>query len=126
MNMFARPLCTECCNPTCSGCGFDFQTVDEARSHVDGIVDNSTKEGRREGEQLVRIARVAARDHRCRFYGMSGIAGTLKPSYGNQCALVTNSHSPCAMETLGKLPDEETCSLIAMLAAQVLGKKSIA
>jgi hypothetical protein len=48
----------------------------------------------------------------CRFYGHSGISGLLTPSYGNQCALIVDAHSPCRFELAGKTPDENECWLV--------------
>lgn len=46
---------------------------------------------------------------RCPFYGFSGFSGILMDTEGNQCALVTGSHSPCYMEFQGQKPDWDEC-----------------
>lgn len=89
---YMRDVCTEYCNPSCPGCGGG------------------------EPEELA-IATTPAVP--CRFYGMNGMSGRLVATHGNQCGLVTNSHSPCAMEMLGDSPDENTCLLVARLVARV-------
>lgn len=58
----------------------------------------------------------------CPFYGCAmfatgmGIAGPkpflLFKTDGNQCALITNSHSPCRMEMNDETPDWKTCILV--------------
>ena len=51
----------------------------------------------------------------CPFYGYSLIFGTvhgtlLVPWAGNRCALITEAHSPCAMETVeGRAPNWVIC-----------------
>ncbi len=47
----------------------------------------------------------------CPFFGHSLWIRTriIAPSHGNQCALVTNAHSPCTMETSGQRPSWEDC-----------------
>lgn len=50
----------------------------------------------------------------CRFYGvavhmMGGTIPVIVPTHGNQCGLITNAHSPCAMEMRGETPDWKTC-----------------
>ncbi len=45
----------------------------------------------------------------CPFYGFNGMFGMMLDSKGNQCALVTGSHSPCAMERGGEQPCWENC-----------------
>lgn len=49
----------------------------------------------------------------CPFYSFAQIGRhddkILFPSYGNQCALVTTTHSPCSMEVAGLIPDWKTC-----------------
>jgi len=52
----------------------------------------------------------------CQFYGMNGMYGTLIPTGGNQCGLITTSHSPCQMELTHQFPDGSHC--IPMLQAQ--------
>jgi hypothetical protein len=46
----------------------------------------------------------ATADEERRFFGAALIA-----SGGNRCALVTNAHSPCAMETAGTDPSWQHC-----------------
>ena len=46
---------------------------------------------------------------RCPFYGFSAARGNLIDTKGNQCALITNSHSPCRMEMNQEDPDWEAC-----------------
>jgi len=48
----------------------------------------------------------------CRYYGMSGAAGRLISTHGNQCALILEAHAPCQMEIAGETPDEKTCRLV--------------
>jgi hypothetical protein len=58
----------------------------------------------------------------CPFYGralyQTRFAATgpqpfvLIDSRGNQCAVVTDSHSPCRMEIHGEVPDWKTCPLV--------------
>jgi hypothetical protein len=47
----------------------------------------------------------------CPFYGhyAAELIRTLIPSHGNQCALITRAHAPCAMEMDGKAPDLDHC-----------------
>lgn len=52
----------------------------------------------------------------CPFYGRSLFRGTdgahpfFAGTAGNQCALITDAHSPCVMETIqGKPPDWSGC-----------------
>lgn len=48
---------------------------------------------------------------RCPFYGRHA-APTMRllvEQYGNQCALVTSSYAPCAMEMAGQLPELARC-----------------
>lgn len=47
----------------------------------------------------------------CKFYGHAAAIGTLFPTGGNQCALVTNAHAPCRMEMEGQEPNWERCPL---------------
>ena len=49
----------------------------------------------------------------CKFYGAAAAAvlNTLIESGGNQCALITEAHAPCRMETAGLDPDLEACEL---------------
>jgi hypothetical protein len=52
--------------------------------------------------------------HACPFYGFSGfgafgIGAPMMDSQGNQCALVVDSHSPCAMLIRGDTPDWFLC-----------------
>lgn len=51
----------------------------------------------------------------CRFYGMNGQFGRLVPTGGNQCGLITDSHSPCKMERNGNPIDESRCPLVLQL-----------
>ena len=37
----------------------------------------------------------------CAFHGFSGMSDVMKDSGGNQCALKTDSYSPCPMEMVG-------------------------
>ena len=46
---------------------------------------------------------------RCPFYGFSGIPGILMDTEGNQCALVSDSYSPCYMEFQGQKPNWDEC-----------------
>lgn len=50
----------------------------------------------------------------CPFYGMSHpiMVGHLLDSEGNQCALITSSHSPCKMEMAGQAPDWDKCGFL--------------
>jgi hypothetical protein len=53
----------------------------------------------------------------CPFYGCAlwkpdPFPVMLLDSHGNQCALVTLSHSPCQMELMGQVPDWRTCTLV--------------
>lgn len=48
----------------------------------------------------------------CRFYGQNGMFGGLVKTLGNQCGLITESHSPCQMEMASEKPDEKVCSLV--------------
>lgn len=47
----------------------------------------------------------------CCFYGKHWAGSTfgLVDSCGNQCALITRSYSPCAMEITGQAPEEMAC-----------------
>jgi hypothetical protein len=51
------------------------------------------------------------RTHLCPFYGYvaSTALRVLMPSGGNQCALITDAHSPCKQELAGKPLHLETC-----------------
>jgi hypothetical protein len=55
--------------------------------------------------------------HGCTYYGHSGVIGItparLIASHGNQCALIRDSHAPCAMEVNGQQPDELDCPIVA-------------
>lgn len=48
----------------------------------------------------------------CRWYGRNGQFGRLVPTGGNQCGLITASHSPCQMERNGYPVDETRCPLV--------------
>ena len=44
--------------------------------------------------------------HNCPFYGFFlGLNNALMDQNGNQCALITNSYSPCHMEIRAKTPN---------------------
>ena len=45
----------------------------------------------------------------CVYYGKNGMFGTLIPQGGNQCGMVINAHSPCAMEIQGLIPEWTNC-----------------
>lgn len=45
----------------------------------------------------------------CPFYGFRGMFGVLMDSKGNQCALITESYSPCQMEMREQQPDWSEC-----------------
>lgn len=49
----------------------------------------------------------------CPYYGKSSPPGNfgIVPTGGNQCALITEAHSPCRMEIKGDAPDFEHCEL---------------
>lgn len=47
----------------------------------------------------------------CPFYGFSNMGGSLIDSKGNQCALITNSYSPCQMEMREEEPNWQSCPL---------------
>jgi len=55
-------------------------------------------------------------------YGLFRLEGqypfTLINQFGNRCALVTGSHSPCQMEIAGEPPDWRTCSLLAAVRCE--------
>ena len=46
----------------------------------------------------------------CPFYGFNGMFDVMIDSKGNQCALITDSHSPCQMEMQKQRPDWSKCS----------------
>ena len=48
----------------------------------------------------------------CHFYGKAIGAARLIDTHGNQCALITERHSPCQMEIANRTPDETTCPLV--------------
>tara|TARA_Y100000034_G_C6888479_1_gene408324 strand:+ start:1185 stop:1526 length:342 start_codon:yes stop_codon:yes gene_type:complete len=49
--------------------------------------------------------------YQCPFYGFSNLPqNTLIYSGGNQCALITNSFSPCQMEMRKETPDWTKCN----------------
>lgn len=48
----------------------------------------------------------------CHFYGKAIGANRFIDTYGNQCALITESHSPCQMEIASQTPDEKICPLV--------------
>lgn len=50
---------------------------------------------------------------RCRLYGKNGMFGRLIPSGGDECALITDTYSPCKMEMHGHAPDETRCTFFA-------------
>jgi hypothetical protein len=48
----------------------------------------------------------------CPFYGVTLVVldtPALVPSRGNQCALITEAHAPCAMEICGEIPEWREC-----------------
>lgn len=45
----------------------------------------------------------------CPFYGFNGMHGSLMDSKGNQCALITDSFSPCQMEMAEDNPNWHEC-----------------
>jgi hypothetical protein len=60
----------------------------------------------------------------CPFYGramyQTGLIGGPRPillldTRGNQCAIVTTSHTPCSMEVNGEEPDWKACPLVREL-----------
>src|SRR3989344_1587013 len=58
----------------------------------------------------------AVREIKCPFYGfhlplMPRNANLLIDSFGNQCALIQGSYSPCKMEINGEQPSWEECTL---------------
>jgi hypothetical protein len=48
--------------------------------------------------------------HPCPFYGFNGSFGMMVDQEGNQCALLTNSYSPCRMEVNKQTPNYSKCS----------------
>lgn len=55
----------------------------------------------------------------CPFYGRALYGRVVPPikfllldTEGNQCAIVTDHHAPCYMETDGKVPDWKDCYLV--------------
>ena len=46
---------------------------------------------------------------KCPFYGFNGMYGMFMDSEGNQCALITDSFSPCQMEMAEKTPSWSEC-----------------
>ena len=64
---------------------------------------------------------------RCPFYGFHQSPGLFMDSRGNQCALITDSYSPCRMEVVGDPVDWDECPITteddkATIAASVRGK----
>ncbi len=59
--------------------------------------------------------------HPCPFYGFNGMFGPLRDSEGNQCALITESYSPCRMEMDGKEPDWNLCPIHQNSSEEQLG-----
>ena len=53
-----------------------------------------------------------ARKNNCPFYGfyMQSAMGVMLDQSGNQCALITDSYSPCRMEVSRQNPDWKSCS----------------
>ena len=51
--------------------------------------------------------------HPCPFYGFNGMFrfGDMMDSEGNQCALITDSYSPCQMEMDGDEPNWNLCPI---------------
>lgn len=47
----------------------------------------------------------------CPFYGFNEMYGSLMDSKGNQCALITDSFSPCKMEMTEENPNWHECPL---------------
>ena len=45
----------------------------------------------------------------CPFYGFNAMMGILIDQNGNQCALITDSYSPCRMEMNSETPEWENC-----------------
>ena len=45
----------------------------------------------------------------CPFYGFYMAPGALLDTEGNQCALLTDSYSPCQMQVYGELPNFGAC-----------------
>jgi len=62
-------------------------------------------------EEIVPKPYIEKERYKCPFYGFYGNArmGGLIDQEGNQCALITNSYSPCKMETCGIKPDLRMC-----------------
>jgi len=50
------------------------------------------------------------RRYKCPFYGFSLNPSVLTDTRGNQCALVTESYSPCYMEISDETPNWNNCS----------------
>jgi hypothetical protein len=55
----------------------------------------------------------------CRFYGKNGRFGKLVPTGGNQCGLITASHSPCVMEQNAQPIDETRCDIVVAVAQAI-------
>jgi len=49
---------------------------------------------------------------KCPYYGFYLSRGIMVDTYGNQCALIINSYSPCQMEMNKENPDWNKCSFI--------------
>ena len=47
----------------------------------------------------------------CPFYGFNGMHNVFFDTEGNQCGLITISHSPCKMEQEGGTPNWKECHL---------------
>lgn len=65
----------------------------------------------------------------CRFYGKNGMFGMLIDQGGNQCALIIESYSPCAMEIQKGVYVEIFCPIVdqrAQLATALLAKSGAA
>jgi len=49
--------------------------------------------------------------YQCPFYGFHMAMGMLMDQSGNQCALITDSYSPCQMEIRSQTPNWNECPL---------------
>ncbi|MDP2628647.1 MAG: hypothetical protein Q8P15_01985 [Nanoarchaeota archaeon] len=63
------------------------------------------------GREKIKPVRKAQR-YPCPFYGFSLDLGMLTDTKGNQCALITESCSPCRMEMDGQTPSWVNCNYI--------------
>lgn len=76
-----------------------------------------------EGMRAVREVSVRNRRRpRCPFYGFHGVQGALIDSRGNECALTTDSYSPCQMEVGGKTPYWDVCPLNTPMLREQIAK----